>query len=270
MAYDWITDALEETWQSIERTLRDRDPGAYDLPTPCPGWCVRDVLVHLFGFELMLRGEPVPAHQGEWPHHVKNPIGEVNEAWVQAYRETLGAEVLEIFHRTTAESVTRLRALSTDQWEVVGWSPEGERPYHRFMETRVLDSWIHLQDIRDALLEPADDHGAGEEIVLNRFEGSLPYVLGKRVAPAEGTVVRLNLSGRLGRSILLVLRDGRALTVESSDDPPDVELTTPVALFWRRAAGRISSEAFLRASATEVRGDAGLARRLADELAVMI
>jgi hypothetical protein len=49
-----------------------------------------------------------------------------------------------------------------------------------------------------------------------------------------------------------------------------MELTTPVALFWRRAAGRISADAFLRASATDVRGDEELARSFAEALAIMI
>ena len=270
MAYEWIVDALDQTWSSTQRTLRDRDPAVYELPTPCPGWSIRDVLSHLIGFELMLRGTPIPSHQGPWPAHVKNPIGEFNEAWVEAYRAIPGAEVLDIFSQTTRESLERLRALSDQEWEKVGWSPEGERPYHRFQETRVLDSWIHLQDIRDALLEPADDHGPGEEIVVNRFEAALPYVVGKRVGVPEGTYVRVNLSGHLARSIRLVVRDGRAITVETSDQTPDLELTTPVALFWRRAAGRISADAFLRASATHVRGDEHMARRLADSLAILM
>ena len=80
MAYEWIVDALDETWSSIDRTLRDRGPEVYELATPCPGWSVRDVLSHLFGFEMMLRGEPVPPHEGAWPEHVRNPIGEFNEA----------------------------------------------------------------------------------------------------------------------------------------------------------------------------------------------
>ena len=61
MAYEWIVDALEETWSSIDRARCVPNPEAYDAPTPCPGWSVRDVLSHLVGFELMLRGAPVPA-----------------------------------------------------------------------------------------------------------------------------------------------------------------------------------------------------------------
>jgi uncharacterized protein (TIGR03083 family) len=270
MAYEWIVDALDETWTSIDRTLRSREPEAYEAPTPCPGWSVRDVLSHLVGFELTLNGGAVPQHEGPWPSHVKNPIGEFNEAFVETYRTMPGVEVLDLFRETTRASLERLRALSDAEWDKVGWSPEGERPYNRFQETRVLDSWIHLQDIRDALLEPSDDHGPGEEIVLNRFEAALPYVLGKKAQAPEGTVARINLSGRLARSILLGVHEGRAKALEEGSEIPTMELTTPVALFWRRAAGRISAEAFLNASATDVRGDEQLARSFAEALAIMI
>jgi uncharacterized protein (TIGR03083 family) len=270
VAYQWIIDALEQTWSSIERTLAPRDEAVYDLATPCPGWSVRDVLSHLVGFETMLRGGPIPTHEGPWPEHVKNPIGEFNEAFVAMYRSTPGTELLDLFRDATARSLAALRALSDEEWEKVGWSPEGQRPYHRFQETRVLDSWIHLQDIRDALLEPADDHGPGEEIVINRFESALPYVLAKKAKANDGTLVRLTLTGRLARSVLLGVEDGRARAIESSSAVPDLELTTAVALFWRRAAGRISTEAFLRASATDVRGDEQLATAFAEGLAIMI
>ena len=134
----------------------------------------------------------------------------------------------------------------------------------------MLDSWIHLQDIRDGLAMPADDHGVGEEVVVNRFEAALPFVVGKRAAAPEGAVVRFVLSGRLARTIQLEVRDGRAVAVAASTRDPDLEITTPVALFWRRAAGRISSSAFLSASANVVRGNRDLAVRVADGLNIMI
>ena len=270
MAYEWITDALDETWSSIDKLLRPLPASSYEALTPCPGWSVKDVLSHLVGFEMMLRGAPVPAFHGEWPDHVHNPVGEFNEAFVQACRGEPGLVVLDEFRDQRAISLAALRALSDEGWEKVGWSPEGERPFHRFQETRVLDSWIHLQDIRDALLTPEDDHGPGEEIVVNRFEAALPYIVGKKMRAAEGTLVQVNLSGRLARTAFITIVDGRALPSLSSTQTPTLELTTPVALFWRRAAGRISAGAFLSASATDVRGDRPLATSFADALAIMI
>ena len=270
MAYEWIIDALDQTWSSIDRLLRPQPTEAYDAMTPCPGWTVRDVVSHLLGFEMMLRGAPVPEFHGDWPAYVHNPIGEFNEAFVQRYRDEPGTQVLETFRAQCATSLAALRALSDDDWEKVGWSPEGERPYHRFQETRVVDSWIHLQDIRDALLQPEDDHGPGEEIVVNRFEAALPFVVGKRMKSPDGTLVRINLSGRLARTALIGVEGGRAVALTSSADVPALEITTPVALFWRRSAGRISATAFLAASATDVRGSRELAQAFADSLVIMI
>lgn len=270
MAYEWIVEALDETWTSIDRLMRERPPASYELATPCPGWSVRDVLAHLLGFELMLRGAPVPHYEGSWPAYVKNPIGELNEAFVAAHRSQPGLDVLNEFRDAARQSLTALRLLDDAGWEKVGWSPEGERPYHRFQETRVLDSWIHLQDIRDALLEPADDHGVGEEIVVNRFEAALPFIIGKKMSAPEGSLMRINLVGRLGRILMIGVIDGRAQAVTVSHLVPTVEITTPVALFWRRAAGRISASAFLGASATDVRGDLSMAEALAEGLRVMI
>ena len=270
MAYEWIVDALDQTWSAIDRVARPLAPDAYDAVTPCPGWSVRDVLSHLLGFELMVHGSPVPSFEGSWPDYVKNPIGELNEAFVESRRQEPGLKVLDEFRDATVRSLAVLRSLDDAGWEKVGWSPEGERPYYRFQETRVLDSWIHLQDIRDALLQPEDDHGPGEEIVINRFEAALPYIVGKKMRADDGVVVQVNLSGRLARTVVLEVRDGRAQPVSSSSRAADLEITTPVALFWRRAAGRISAPAFLGASATDVRGSRSLAEAFADALCIMI
>jgi hypothetical protein len=212
----------------------------------------------------------VPAYEGPWPDYVRNPIGEINECFVQANRAQPGVEVLNEFRDVAATAIRTLRTLDEAAWEKVGWSPEGERPYHRFQETRVLDSWIHLQDIRDALLEPADDHGAAEEIVVNRFEGALPFIIGKKMGAHEGTVIHINLTGRLARTIVLAVENGRAVVVQHSDLLPTLEFTTPVALFWRRAAGRISAAALLSASATDARGDHVLAEHFAEALTIML
>ena len=270
MAYEWIIDALDQTWRSIDDVVRPQPPSAYDSMTACPGWSVRDVLSHLLGFELVLNGEAPPEHDDNYPEYVKNEIGRFNEAFVAAYRDQPGIEVLDRFMAVATRSIARLRALDDEDWERIGWSPEGERPYYRFQETRVLDSWIHLQDIRDALLEPADDHGPGEEIVVNRFEAAIPFVVGKRMQAPDGFTMQLNLSGRAGRTVMVAMAEGRSQPVAELVTPPTTEISTPVALFWRLAAGRISADAFLRASATDVRGDRVAAQRFADAMRVMI
>ncbi len=267
--YQWIPDALRETWSTIARTLRDRDERAFDALTPCPGWTVRDVLSHLIGVELYARGEPVPEVTGEAPAYVRNATGQVNEGFVAARRHLRGADVLHEFITVTSSSLQRLERLTLGEWEYVDWSPEGERSVASAYERRIVDGWIHLQDIRDALLEPADDHGLGEEVTLNRFEASMGYVWAKRAAAPEGALLQLNIMGRTARTVRLRVVDSRGVPAEASADTPTLELTTAAPLFWRRCAGRINAEAFLRASATDVRGDTRLAQRLSDAMVML-
>ena len=215
------------------------------------------------------RGEPIPELTGESPSYVHNAVGQVNEGYVAARRHLRGAEVLEEFNVVTASSLQRLEALSDGEWEYVDWSPEGERSVASAYERRIVDSWIHLQDIRDALLEPADDHGIGEEITLNRFEATMGYVWAKRAAAPEGALLQLNIMGRTARTVRLRVVNARGVPAEGSAETPTLELTTAAPLFWRRCAGRINAEAFLRASATDVRGDTRLAQRLSDAMVMV-
>ena len=106
--------------------------------------------------------------------------------------------------------------------------------------------------------------------MVNRFESALPFILAKKMQSPDGTTLQVNLSGRQARAIFLELRDGRARALVSLAQPATLEVTTPVALFWRRCAGRISAEAFLGASATDIRGNRDLAASFAENLSIMI
>ncbi len=269
MAYDWIIDALGDTWGRIEHALAGRGEREFDAMTPCPGWSIRDVVNHVTGTELIWAGAPVPELTTPRPPYVKNRRGEENEAVVASRRHFSAQEVLTDFRYATTVTLSRLGRLEHGAWEAAAHGRDEGRPLHQVIETRVIDSWIHLQDIRDALLEPADDHGLGEEIVVNHFEGALPYVWAVRAGAPEGSLLRVNLVGRLARSVQVEVRDGRGIAVASSDAVPSVELTTAVALFWRRMAGRINAEALVDASATDLRGERHLSRGLAEAMHVL-
>ena len=267
--YEWLVSGLQATWEALGRTLEGRADESFDARTPCPGWSVRDILSHLIGIERVIQGEPWPTPIEPRPDYVHNDLGALNEAMVQQRRHLSGRVVLDEFTTVTARSLERLRGLDLEEWEREGWSPEGPRPHYRFQESRLLDSWIHLQDVRDALLEPGDDHGAGEDVVVNRLEAARPFVWGKRVGPPEGSTLRLHLTGRLARSVTLTVLEGRAVPREHAAGSADLEITTPVALFWRRGAGRIGADSFLAASATDVRGSKDLAQGFAEGLSVL-
>ena len=269
MTYDWLIDGIEESWREIDRVVQLAGPEGYEKPTACPGWTVRDILSHVLGFELLMQGiAPVPYDASGDPH-VKNPIGEFNEAYVAERRSRPGDEVRREFVAVGAASIARLRTMTDEEWETVRPSPLGDHTSVFVFETRLLDTWIHLHDICDALAMPLEDGGAGEEVVVNRFEAALPYVVGRKAALPEGSRARVTLTGRLARLIDIEVVGGRG-QVATTPGEPDVEIVTPTAVFWRRAAGRISPEAFLTSRDVHLEGDLALATRIVENVAVLI
>jgi uncharacterized protein (TIGR03083 family) len=260
-----------EVWASIVEACRQVDDPMWERPTDCPGWSVKDQLSHLIGIERMLLGEPAPPPLGadDLPPHVTNEIGAMNESWVAARRSVPGSEVLAEFVDTTNRRIDALLAMSTEAFDVVGWTPVGEAPYRVLIESRILDSWAHEQDIRRALDRPGGRNGAGEAAVLDRCARTMPYVIGKQVAPPDGTSVLLAVTGVLGRHIPVVVEGGRARLELSAGVEPTVTLTMDQTTFWRLCFGRVDP---LRVQATgevTVTGAVSLAEQVLGSMAFM-
>ena len=211
VAEDPVVGVLEEVWASIVVAGQGISEGQWALLTDCPGWTVRDQISHLIGIERVLLGDPSPAGLADEavPAHVKNPLGRINEAWVDARRATPGSEVLDEFEVVTARRLEALRAMPAERFDVVGWSPVGEVPYREFMAVRAFDSWVHEQDIRRALDRPGGRGGAGEAVTLQRIASAMGYVVGRNVAPPDGTAVVWRLTGPLERQVAVVMEGAR-------------------------------------------------------------
>ena len=266
-----VIDELTEVWASIVTACAQVDDEQWGRPTECPGWSVKDNLSHLIGIERMLLGDPSPPALDRVPTHVRNSFGELNEAWVEARRQVPGAEVLAEFVDTTNRRIDALVAMTTDEFDVVGWSPVGDVPYREFMATRVIDTWAHEQDMRRALDRPGGRNGAGEAEVLERCARTMPYVVGKKVGPPNGTSVLFSVSGVMGRHILVTVADGRAAAAPlPPTTPPTVTLTMDQDEFWRRCYGRLGPDDVGSAGPVAIEGDVDLGRRVLASMAFMI
>lgn len=268
MSDAWIADALEETWGTIYHLIDTFPQEFFDWATPCPGWSIRDIVCHLIGWERYYNEGFVPNTKSVRGEFIKNELGVLNQGFILSMRSIAPHQLRGLFGIETARSLVRLRNLTEEDYDQIVVSPLGESSTYRFrMETRIFDSWIHMQDLRDAMLRPDDDHTMGEEVVMARFEASLPGVIRSALELRNGELVRINLSGRLARSLTFRCLENGVAPVEYASEAPVLEMTTPIALFWRRCAGRISADAFLGEESTHVRGNVVLAVALADALA---
>ncbi|MGH8996160.1 MAG: maleylpyruvate isomerase family mycothiol-dependent enzyme [Acidimicrobiales bacterium] len=267
---DQVIAALEETWSATAQMCETLHPDAWDLPTDCPGWSVRDHLSHLIGTELGLLGTAAPAQPEPMPAHVRNPIGQNNEAWIEARRGVPGTEVLAEFVSATTRRLEELSSFAPERWSTPGWSPIGEAPYGEFMLMRIMDSWVHGQDMRRAVDRPGDRGGRGETVALARLTSGMGYVVGRQVGPPDGTTVVFNIEGLLPRVVAIGMAGTRAEALAAPPDAPTVRLTMPAEHFVRLACGRETADEAVAAGGVATEGDEALGRKIIGSMNFMI
>ena len=128
----------------------------------------------------------------------------------------------------------------------------------------MFDFWVHERDITTPLGWPTDDTGPRAEIALAEVEGSLGYIVGKKIGLPDGTSIVFHLTGPLRRD-LSVQVDGRAKVVDQ-DSQSDVELTTDMLTFMQLACGRLDPQAQIDAGTITWTGDPVLGDRAARNL----
>jgi uncharacterized protein (TIGR03083 family) len=259
---------LDEVWTSLAGACEGLTAADWELPTDCPGWTVRDQLSHVIGIERALMGEEPPPVGGAEAPHVKNEFGARNEAWVVARRDRPGHEVLDELREVTGRRLEILRSMPGAAFDEVGWSPVGQVPYRVFMEVRVFDSWVHEQDVRRAVERPGGFGGAGEAVTLDRMASAMAYVVGRKVAPPEGTTVVWRIAGRSDREVAVVMEGGRGRSPASPPGEPSVLLDLDTDTFWRLACGRTTAMEVAEQGAVTASGDTELGRRILEAMAV--
>lgn len=264
------TTALRETWDSLAEATHELSAAEWALPTECPGWDVKDQLSHLIGIERTLAGEAAPAWEGPLGDHVKNDFAAMHEPWIAVRRARPGAEVHAEFVEVTRDRLADLGSRTEEQWATVGFSPVGEVPYAVFMEVRAFDCWVHEQDARRALDRPGGDGNLASAISLERMQGAMPYVVGKKAGCAEGTAVRFEVRGRGddARAFTVAVESGRAKPA-GADVTPTVTLAMPTDAFVRLSCGRATAAQVDAAGAVVVDGDAAVAHSVLDNMNFM-
>jgi uncharacterized protein (TIGR03083 family) len=255
------TAALAETWGSLARVCRGLRPADWEAGTACPGWTVRDQLSHLIGIERALLGEAPPAWSAPLGDHVRNEFAAANEPWVAVRRTRSGEAVRAEFVAVNGRRLVVLDALAEEDWARVGPSVVGDVAYAEFLRVRVFDSWVHEQDVRLALRRPGGSGGQASRLAIGRVQSAMGFVVGKKAAAPEGTVVRFSVTGPPddARQFAIGVAGGRAVPV-ADDGAPTVTLTMSSIDFVRLGCGRATAGEV--APAVGVVGDESLGARI--------
>jgi len=262
---DLVIATLDEQFDALLDLAAGLSAADWDRPTACPGWSVKDNVVHVIGIEATLLGRPTPdvALPDDLPH-VRNDFGRANEQWIEAYRARPPAEVLADLREAITARRAALAGMDQAAFDAETFTPAGPDTYGRFMRIRVMDMWMHEQDIREAVGRPGHHEGLAPVAALDEMVSALGFVVGKRAGAPAGSSVRFELTGPVGRRVDVEVGE-RAHVVAALEGSPSVTLTLPAHLFTRLCGGRGADPA-----AVEVTGDRELGTAVATSMGFMI
>ncbi len=263
---DVLTTYLTAWRDSAERVLglcRTLAPEQWSAATDLPGWTVRDVVAHLADVEAQLADSGLAT--GATGRREMAP--DATAAGVESRRDMHPEQLVDELAGAVGRRVTALTAdppadpagLPPGMAAGLGWD------WQTLLRNRAIDLWVHEQDIRRAVGVPGGMDSPGAEVTVSAFAAALPYVLGKKVSPAPGTVVGWAVTGEVPfEQVLRVGDDGRARRLDRTPPAGTTWLRMDTETFAVLTAGRRGPGDV----ALQTAGDHELAARVAAEMAV--
>lgn len=260
-------DLLAMEWATLYGLCSSLTDEEWGTDTELPGWTVKDVISHLTGTEALFLGRPSPGHSAPPADHVKNLIGERNEIEVDYRRRKSGQEVLSEFHEVTAERADALRAMTDDDLAEDSWTPVGQGTVADLLATRVVDCWVHEQDIRRVVRRPGHLEGPVAEHCFGRMVSAMPYVVGKKVSPPDGSTVIFDIEGP---QFAVIVEGKRARRLDDVPREADARLVMDFQTFTCLSCGRWAPRETLGAGLVQLDGDTQLGARVVENMNFML
>jgi uncharacterized protein (TIGR03083 family) len=260
-----------DAWKaSVDETvslLRSLDEADWARPTDLAGWDVRAVASHLAHLESELAGNEQQRVEVPEAAHIVSPMGFYTEMGPIARRDWPTERIVHELEQSAATRFEELRAHPpTDGTAAPARTPGGIGwDWNTLLSNRVVDVWMHQQDLRRAVGRPGGMDSPGAEHTVSVFARAFGFTVGKRVAPPAGTTVALEVTGL--RPLHLAVEvgdDGRARPVVPPPDSPDVRLSMGLETYVELAGGRRRRDEV----EVDVTGDEALGRRVLDALPV--
>jgi uncharacterized protein (TIGR03083 family) len=263
--------------------LAGLDEAAWERPTVCPGWSVRDVAVHLLADDLGILSRHRDAFRPQAPlagETLGTFLARINDEWVQATRRLSSRVIVDLLAWAGRETHAHWSGLDLMALGgPVSWAGPGPAPRWLDVAREYTEHWTHQLQIREAVGAPPLDDGRWIGPVLATFVRALPRTFRTVDAPA-GTAVTLALEGE-GGGVWTVVRASSDEDAASGEhawelfagrpEPPDAspvaEARMGVDTAWRLFTKGVTPE--VAAERTTLSGDEALARRLLTTVAII-
>lgn len=190
-----IVDALEAQHAELAGLLEPLDDDGWQRPSPCPGWSVADVVLHLAQTDELALASAT-GRFGEVLGSLTDglaPTESIDDgagAMVAAQR---GQPAAVVYARWRDGAAALRAALATvDASSRVQWVA-GEMAARTLATTRLSECWIHTGDVATALGRPVSASGRLRHVARLAWR-TLPYAFGRAGRQLAGPV-RFDLTG---------------------------------------------------------------------------
>lgn len=265
-----VIDLFEPMLDRLLQLLRQLSEHEWQNATPCEGWTVKDIALHLLGDEIgqLSRGrdKDTSSTLPLGPDLVSN-INRQNALWVEATRRMSPRLICDLLDMTGHEVINyfkNLDLMAMDRY--VSWAGPDPAPVWFDVAREYTERWHHQQHIRETVGQPGLTEAAFLMPVLDTFVRALPYTFRAVVAP-EQTVVKLTVVGEAEQSWCLLRKEARWSLFTETSFSPSAAVTMDQETAWRLFTKGIAKEQAKEKA--HIQGNESLASTLFDAVAII-
>ena len=255
--------------------LKSLSPAAWDLPTACAGWTVKDVAAHLLGGNLSrlsfgrdrLKLPGLGVLELDFEALVE-AINRLNAEWVGIAHRFSYPLLVDFLELTDPQLYQYFKSLApfAPSGPAVAWAGETQSPNWFDIAREYTEKWLHQQHIREAVGRPVLDGREWLFPVLDTFLRALPYTY-RSLEVAEGATIGFRITGEAGGDWSLRREDGswRLYAGQAASAAATVRLDQDTA--WRLFTKGIGIEA--ARARIQCEGDEALGLRIVQMVSIM-
>lgn len=251
---------IRELAGSLGAEILSLPPEAWDAPTNCPPWKVRQLVAHIVmsgdGFRQSV--ERGLAGSVEAPHATAD-----RDRQIDAMARSSPAELVEGLRGVTESFEALYRELDAAGLETVCYHRRGNRSARWYAFHRLAEVAFHRWDFEHSLgRETRFDDGVALTLLPTLLESNAPrtYAAGLSTERGSGERYLLAVEGSPSARWLATIHSDR-LDVTRGDGDADATITGPAGHLALLVYGRAELDELRRTGAIQVSGDADVAER---------
>lgn len=265
----FVNDLFEPLLERLLHLLRSLSEQEWGSATPCAGWTVKDLALHLLGDEIgqVSRGRDKDFSSLPPGADLVEQINKNNALWVEATRRMSPHLICDLLDVTGHQVVDYFKSLDLMAMNgVVSWAGPDPAPVWLDVAREYTERWHHQQHIREAVGQPGLMEAEFLAPVLDTFVRALPHTFRAVSAPA-GTEIQLTVVGDAGQSWYLVRDEARWALYRDMPVAPAVTVTLDEQTAWRLFTKGIAKDKAKENA--HIQGDETLAATVFDAVAII-